>query len=228
MPVGNCGGGGGCVRHPPHPSPSASPRIRCKTDSAHARAAVHLGVVSYHMPDMDLCGHRSSRSGAFLLSLLVLLGSAQAMPVHAARASRTSAAFAASGHAAGGFVPGRTRARRGTQHRYPHQHVSGGAIDSEPRRKCGRAGRHQLRPPSNLGRTFMSSVDQQEIPPDEQQQQEGQERFPESGRGALSRASFVQAAAGSAAAVVALSLVSFTTCTYYTRCLDLHRSAHPR
>lgn len=160
---------------------------------------------------MDLCGPRSSRSGAFLLSLLVLLGSAQATPRHAARAAPT-AAFAANGHSAGGAVLGRTRDRRGARHRYPHQHLSEGALDSEPRRRCGRIGRHQLRRPSSLGRTCMSSVDEQEQRPHEEQK-EGQGRYPESARGGLSRASFVQTAAGSAAAVLALSMVSYTTCT---------------
>lgn len=41
-----------------------------------------------------------------------------------------------------------------------------------------------------------------------QEQEQGEQRFSERGRGGLSRASFVQAAAGSAAAVLALSLVS--------------------
>lgn len=57
-----------------------------------------------------------------------------------------------------------------------------------------------------------SSVDQQEQRPHERQQ-EGQGRFAESERGGLSRASFVQAAGGSAAALLALSMVSYTTCT---------------
>lgn len=170
---------------------------------------------------MDLCGHRSSRSGAFLLSLLVLLGSAQATPRHAARAlsSPTAAAFAANGHTPGGFVLGRARARRGSRHRCPHQHLSGNALGSEPRRRCGRTGRHQLRPPSSSrGRTcVMLSVDEQEQRrPHDERQQEGQGRHPESERGGLSRASFVQAATGSAAAVLALSMVSCTTCTRVT------------
>lgn len=51
-------------------------------------------------------------------------------------------------------------------------------------------------------------LQQHEQEHDEQQQQE-QQRFSERGRGGLSRGSFVQAAAGSAAAVLALSLVSY-------------------
>lgn len=162
---------------------------------------------------MALCGHRSSRSGPFLLSLLVLLGSAQATPRHAARAS-TTAAFAANGHTAhrGVLHAGQTPARRATQHRYPDQRLCGGAFDSAPRRRCGRVGRHQLRRPSSLDRTCMSSVDEQEQRRHEARQ-EGQGRYPESERGGLSRASFVQAAAGSAAAVLALSMVRYTSCT---------------
>lgn len=171
---------------------------------------------------MDISGHHNSRSGAFLLSLLVLLGSAQATPRprhrHSARAAPP--AFVANGHTVGGIVLGRTRARRATQHRHPHQHLSGGALDSRPRRRCGRIGQHHLRPPSSLGRAMMSAVDEEEQRADEHQQ-EGQRRFSESGSGGLSRASFVQAAAGSAAAVLALSMVSYRM---YIECTRMYHA----
>eukprot|EP00752_Nemacystus_decipiens_P011093 g9855.t1 len=168
---------------------------------------------------MDLCGQRSSRSGAFLLSLLGLLGSAQAMPRHAARACPI--AFAASGLTTGGGVllVGRTRTWRDTQHRYPFQHLSS-ALDSEPWRTCGRIWRHQPGRPSSLGQTCMSSVDEQELGPHEQHQDE-QWRYPGGERGGSSRASFVQTAAGSAAAVLALSLAPKTASAAVEQAVDM-------
>ena len=231
-------GGADWFRHPPWSLHFflAAPLSCTKTQpqSKNRRTSeIDLGVESHEgRPGMDLYGHRSRRSGSFLLSLLVLLGSAQATPPHAATrasaaaSSAAAAAFAANGHTTGGgarVVLGRTRARRGSQHRCPHQHLSWSASDSESPRRRGRTGRHELRPTSssNHGRNciIMSGAvdEQQQRPAHEAGQLEGRGRHPEGERGGLSRASFVRAAAGSTAAVLALSLVSYATCTYLLR-----------
>ncbi|CAM9426483.1 unnamed protein product, partial [Ectocarpus fasciculatus] len=176
---------------------------------------------------MDNCGNHSSRCGAFLLSLLVLLGDVQATTCRRAdagantksgRAARaTAAAFVANGHSIGGVAPGRTNDRRAARHQHEkrhHVHVSRDANDRDLYRKCGRFRR---RPSGTSGSSRMAAAAVDDDDDDQQQRQQQQQQLqePKGNRvelteearvGGLSRESFVQTAAGSAAAVLALSL----------------------
>lgn len=175
--------------------------------------------------DMDHCGNHSSKCGAFLLSLLVLIGDVQATTCrHAdagantksARAARaTTAAFVASGQSIGGVAPGRANDRRAAQHQYVKRHHLHVSRDAEDRSLYRKRGRFRRRPSGILGSRMAAAADDE----DQQQQQQLQQlQEPKENRveiaeearvGGLSRASFVQTAAGSAAAVLALSLVSY-------------------
>lgn len=169
---------------------------------------------------MGNCRRRCSRHGGeLLLHLLVLLvgnvhvtfGRATATTATATPPSPPSAFVARSS----GRLLGTTRHYE-NQHHHHQNYVGGNSVGSESWRSCDRLGLHervlQLRrpPPRTL---MMAAVgeNKEQLQHEQQlqlQQQHKRQHLSEQEQGSLSRASFVQTGVGSAAAVLALSLVS--------------------